>query len=414
MPRSGLPHGVLNYLPGWGETAGAALVEHPATATVAFTGCARVGLRDPRAAEVSAAGGGTVKHVIAEMGGKNAIIVDDDADLDEAVLGVMKSAFGYQGQKCSACSRAIVLPGIYDQFVQRLTEASRSLKVGPAEDPATSVGPLIDEDGRCRRAGQYIDLGRKDRTREALLLVDVGALADEGYFVGPHIFADVVPDSRLAQEEVFGPVLAVLRARDFDDALRIANDSDYALTGGVFSRTLAPQSAQRPARSCWSATLYLNRGISGGPGRPPSRSAASKCRASAARPAAPITCSNSCFRGRSPSTPCAAASPRTPVVNCCQAESEEPLNRLQCSLCPLNLADRSSFAGERRLVAAICRQRRQIGTSILGLMRATRSPGNRRQTWAFAYRLQRRAVHRVFRLLWRSGNADIIGGLLQS
>ncbi len=155
----GLPPGVLNYLPGPGETAGARLVDHPATATIAFTGSRAVGLHiNARAAEVSAAAQAGVKHVIAEMGGKNAIIVDDDADLDEAVLGVMKSAFGYQGQKCSACSRAIVLPGIYDQFVARLTEASRSLKIGPAEDPSTSVGPLIDEEA-LRRVRSYHRVG---------------------------------------------------------------------------------------------------------------------------------------------------------------------------------------------------------------------------------------------------------------
>ncbi len=174
--ESGLPHGVLNYLPGPGETAGARLVEHPDVAAIAFTGSRAVGLRiNARAAEVSLTSRGSVKHVIAEMGGKNAIIVDDDADLDEAVLGVMKSAFGYQGQKCSACSRAIVLPGVYDSFLLRLVEASRSLKVGPAEDPAMSVGPLIDADStgprppvhRVRRAGGPHTAGRRCRFARA-------------------------------------------------------------------------------------------------------------------------------------------------------------------------------------------------------------------------------------------------------
>ena len=144
--------------------------------------------------------------MIAEMGGKNAIIVDDDADLDEAVLGVVNSAFGYQGQKCSACSRAIVLDTRLRRVSQRLVEATRSLKVGPADDPATSVGPVIDGES-VERIHRYIELGRKE-ARE-VLAVDVGALAKKGYFVGPHIFADVPPDSRLAQEEIFGPVLAV-------------------------------------------------------------------------------------------------------------------------------------------------------------------------------------------------------------
>ncbi|HWC90818.1 MAG TPA: aldehyde dehydrogenase family protein, partial [Pirellulales bacterium] len=246
-------------LPGPGEAVGARLVEHPATATIAFTGSRSVGLAiNARAAEVSAAGLGLVKHVIAEMGGKNAIIVDDDADLDEAVLGVMRSAFGYQGQKCSACSRAIVLPGVYDQFVERIVEASRSLKVGPAEDPATSVGPVIDQES-LERVLQYVELGRREA--RVALAVEVGALADEGYYVGPHIFADVPSEARLAQEEIFGPVLAILRARDFDDAVRIANDSQYALTGGVFSRS--PAHLKQARRELLVGNLYLNRGITG-------------------------------------------------------------------------------------------------------------------------------------------------------
>jgi RHH-type proline utilization regulon transcriptional repressor/proline dehydrogenase/delta 1-pyrroline-5-carboxylate dehydrogenase len=257
--EAGLPHGVLNYLPGPGETAGARLVEHRDVAVIAFTGSRAVGLRiNARAAEVSAAGLGSVKHVIAEMGGKNAIIVDDDADLDEAVLGVMKSAFGYQGQKCSACSRAIVLPGVYEPFLQRLVEASRSLKVGPAENPETSVGPVIDADA-FERIHKYIELGSHEG--RSLLSVDVGLLAQEGYFVGPQIFADVPAGARLAQEEVFGPVLAVIRAGDFDDALRIANGTDYALTGGIFSRS--PANLRRARREFLVGNLYLNRGITG-------------------------------------------------------------------------------------------------------------------------------------------------------
>jgi RHH-type transcriptional regulator, proline utilization regulon repressor / proline dehydrogenase / delta 1-pyrroline-5-carboxylate dehydrogenase len=255
---AGLPAGVVNYLPGRGEVVGAALVEHPHTALVAFTGSRAVGLEiNRRAAEVSARGIGYVKHVIAEMGGKNAIIVDDDADLDEAVLGVMRSAFGYQGQKCSACSRAIVLNAVYDTFLQRLVEATRSLKLGPAEDPAASVGPLIDEESLAR-VNKYIELGRQEG-RE-VLAVDAGPLASEGFYVGPHIF-EVPPSSRLAQEEVFGPVLAVMRAANLDEALQIANDSQYALTGGIFSRS--PANLERARRELQVGNLYLNRGITG-------------------------------------------------------------------------------------------------------------------------------------------------------
>ncbi|MCH8923242.1 MAG: L-glutamate gamma-semialdehyde dehydrogenase [Planctomycetes bacterium] len=255
-----IPDGVVNFLPGSGETVGAALVEHPRVATIAFTGSRAVGLAiNARAAEVSATGRlKFVKHVIAEMGGKNAIIVDADADLDEAVLGVVQSAFGYQGQKCSACSRAIVLEAVYDTFLKRLVEAARSLKVGPAEDPATSVSAVIDAESLAR-IHQYIDIGR--RTGRAALAVDTGPLAEEGFYVGPHIFADVPPDGQLAQEEIFGPVLAVLRAADLDEAIRIFNNTDYALSGGIFSRS--PENFERARRELLVGNLYLNRGITG-------------------------------------------------------------------------------------------------------------------------------------------------------
>ena len=254
-----LPLGVLNYLPGTGEAAGARLVEHPDTALIAFTGSRAVGLAiNRRAAEISATGIGYVKRVIAEMGGKNAIIVDDDADLDEAVLAAVQSAFGYQGQKCSACSRVIVLAGVHDAFVNRLVEATRSLQVGPAEDPATSVGPVIDADAQ-QRVREYIAIGRRE-ARE-VLAIDVGPLAEQGFFIGPHIFADVPPDSRLAQEEIFGPVLAVIRARDLDEAFAIFNGTQYALTGGIFSRS--PAHLDRARRELLVGNLYLNRGITG-------------------------------------------------------------------------------------------------------------------------------------------------------
>jgi len=199
-----------------------------------------------------------VKRVIAEMGGKNAIIVDDDADLDEAVLGVVKSAFGYQGQKCSACSRAIVLSAVYDQFLSRLVEATRSLQVGPAEDPATSVGPVIDAEA-YERIQKYIAIGRSEG-HEALA-VDVGALAQQGFYIGPHIFTEVDPDARLAQEEIFGPVLAVLRADTLEQAIEIANGTEYALTGGIFSRS--PAHLDQASREMMVGNLYLNRPITG-------------------------------------------------------------------------------------------------------------------------------------------------------
>jgi RHH-type proline utilization regulon transcriptional repressor/proline dehydrogenase/delta 1-pyrroline-5-carboxylate dehydrogenase len=254
-----LPDGVANYLPGRGEVAGAALVEHPRVALIAFTGSRAVGLAiNANAAEVSAKGVGPVKRVIAEMGGKNAIIVDSDADLDEAVLGVVHSAFGYQGQKCSACSRAIVLADVYEPFLARLIEATRSLKVGPAEDPATTVGPVIDAEA-YERIGRYIELGKQEG--RLALAVDVGDLAQNGYFVGPHIFADVPYMARIAQEEIFGPVLAVIRAADLNEAIAIANGTEYALTGGIFSRS--PAHLDRARRELMMGNVYLNRGITG-------------------------------------------------------------------------------------------------------------------------------------------------------
>lgn len=255
----GIPAGVLNYLPGRGEIAGAALVEHPDVAIIVFTGSRQVGLAiNAAAALASTRGVVNVKRVIAEMGGKNAIIVAADADLDEAVAGVMKSAFGYQGQKCSACSRAIVMAEVYETFLHRLVEATKSLQLGPADDPATSVGPVIDDES-LSRIQSYLEIGKQEG--RLVLAMDAGPLAEQGCFVGPHIFADVAPSARLAQEEIFGPVLAVLRATDLNEALRIANGTDYALTGGIFSRS--PVALQRAQREFLVGNLYLNRPITG-------------------------------------------------------------------------------------------------------------------------------------------------------
>jgi RHH-type transcriptional regulator, proline utilization regulon repressor / proline dehydrogenase / delta 1-pyrroline-5-carboxylate dehydrogenase len=192
------------------------------------------------------------------MGGKNAIIVDDDADLDEAVVGVIQSAFGYAGQKCSACSRVIVLSGIHDAFVARLVEAARAVTVGPADNPETLIGPVIDADARRR----ILDYQRIAATEGRIVFEgDPGPIVDQGYFVGPMIVADVSPGARIAQEEIFGPVLAVLKARDLDDALRIANGTQYALTGGIYSRS--PANLERVRREFRVGNLYINRGITG-------------------------------------------------------------------------------------------------------------------------------------------------------
>ena len=257
--EAGVPAEALAFLPGRGEVVGPALVAHPETAILAFTGSRAVGLAiNTLAAETAGRGGRVVKRVIAEMGGKNAIIVDDDADLDESVVAVVQSAFGFQGQKCSACSRAIVLDAVYDTFLERLANAVRSLKVGPADEPGTRVGPLVDEESLAR-VRSFIEIGR--RTGREVATIDVGRLADRGWFVGPHVFADVDPAGPLGQQEIFGPVLAVFRARDFEHAIAIANGTDYALTAGVFSRSPARLARARVAIE--AGNIYLNRGITG-------------------------------------------------------------------------------------------------------------------------------------------------------
>jgi RHH-type proline utilization regulon transcriptional repressor/proline dehydrogenase/delta 1-pyrroline-5-carboxylate dehydrogenase len=256
--EAGLPPGVVNYLPGIGEEVGPLLVGHPDVALIAFTGSKGVGLHINRQAAETPPGQDHVKRVLAEMGGKNAVIVDEDADLDEAVHGVVASAFGYQGQKCSACSRAIVLEPIHDVFLARLVEATRGLKIAPAEDPGCAVGPVIDAEAR-QRVLDYVARGKQEASLR--YAGDVSALAEEGYYVGPHIFADVGPTATIAQEEIFGPVLAVLKARDLDHALEIANGTTYALTGGLYSRS--PHNIARVKRAFRVGNLYINRKITG-------------------------------------------------------------------------------------------------------------------------------------------------------
>jgi RHH-type proline utilization regulon transcriptional repressor/proline dehydrogenase/delta 1-pyrroline-5-carboxylate dehydrogenase len=256
--EAGFPPGVIHYLPGVGEEIGPKLTNHANVALIAFTGSRGVGLSINEQAARTPTGQDHIKRVIAELGGKNAVIVDEDADLDEAVHGVVASAFGYQGQKCSACSRAVVLQGLYDAFLARAVEATRSLKVAPAEDPGSSVGPLIDAEAQ-KRVLDFIEVGKK----EARLAfgADVGPLAEEGYYVGPHIFGDVPPGAVIAQEEIFGPVLAVLKARNLDHALEIANGTSYALTGGIYSRS--PANIARIKREFRVGNLYINRKITG-------------------------------------------------------------------------------------------------------------------------------------------------------
>jgi RHH-type proline utilization regulon transcriptional repressor/proline dehydrogenase/delta 1-pyrroline-5-carboxylate dehydrogenase len=256
--QAGLPAGVVNFLPGEGEEVGPVIVNHPEVALIAFTGSLKVALLINEQASHTRGGQQFVKKVIAEMGGKNAVIVDADADLDEAVKGVVDSAFGYGGQKCSAGSRAIVLEGIYDKFLERVIEATKSLTVSPAESPGCSLGPVIDAESRDRIL-KFIDSG-KQQARLAFQY-DLKGLDAEGFFVGPTVFADVPETATIAQEEIFGPVLSVIKAKDLDDALRIANGTKYALTGGVFSRS--PEHIARVKRRFRVGNLYVNRKCTG-------------------------------------------------------------------------------------------------------------------------------------------------------
>jgi RHH-type proline utilization regulon transcriptional repressor/proline dehydrogenase/delta 1-pyrroline-5-carboxylate dehydrogenase len=258
LDEAGLPPGVLQFLPGDGEEVGRALVESPGVDLIAFTGSVKVGLEINQTAARSRPGVDHVKRVIAEMGGKNAIIVDDDADLDEAVLGVIRSAFGYSGQKCSACSRVIVLDPIYETFVARLAEAARSLVIGQAADPETVVGPLIDADA-ASRVRAYSRLAESEG--RVVARGNPGTLVQQGHFVAPIVVADVLPTARIAQEEIFGPVLAILRAANLDDAIKIANETSFALTGGIYSRS--PANIERIRQSFRVGNLYINRPITG-------------------------------------------------------------------------------------------------------------------------------------------------------
>jgi RHH-type transcriptional regulator, proline utilization regulon repressor / proline dehydrogenase / delta 1-pyrroline-5-carboxylate dehydrogenase len=253
---AGLPDGVFNFVPGRSRIMGDFLVDHPQVAMIAFTGSKEVGLRIIERAARVAPGQTHVKRVIAEMGGKNAAIVDDDADLDEVVPEILYSAFGFQGQKCSATSRVIVLSDVYERFTERLVEAARSLRIGPAEDPQFFMGPVVERSAQERIRG-YVELGRRETT--TLLVRD--DLPEQGFYAPLSIFGDVPPDHRLAQEEIFGPVLSVLRARDFDQALDMANGTEYALTGAVFSRS--PERLERAFNEFRVGNLYLNRGSTG-------------------------------------------------------------------------------------------------------------------------------------------------------
>jgi len=257
--EAGLPDGVMNFLPGYGSDVGDYLVEDARTRFISFTGSMATGLRINERAARQIENQRWVKRVIAEMGGKDAMVIDDSADLDSAAADIVKSAYGYSGQKCSAASRAILHEDVYDEVLGKVVERAKMLKIGfPAEeDGATvNVGPVISEP-QFEKVSGFVDAGKREGDR--LLGEDPGD-PQNGYFVSPTIFA-VEPDATVAREEIFGPVLSVLKARDFDEALKLANDSPYGLTGGVYSKNR--DHLERARHEFKAGNVYFNRGITG-------------------------------------------------------------------------------------------------------------------------------------------------------
>ena len=254
--EAGFPERAICFLTGSGASIGDALVEHPLTRFISFTGSKEVGLRINELAARPHPGQIWIKRVVAEMGGKDAIIVDAEADLDAAVQGVLVSAFGYQGQKCSACSRAIVDGKVYGEFLEKLTAKTAALRVGPAEDPDNYMGPVINERAR-KSILDYIEIGKQ----EGKLVAGGGPAPGEGYFVQPTIIEGVESKARIFQEEIFGPVLAVTKAADFEQALELANDSEYGLTGAVYTRNR--EKIEAAAERFFVGNLYINRKCTG-------------------------------------------------------------------------------------------------------------------------------------------------------
>src|SRR6202521_2797734 len=257
LEEVGMPEGVVNFCPGSGASFGDAIVVHPKTRYVAFTGSREVGLHIHKSAAAQVPGQIWIKRTILEMGGKDAIIVDADADVDSAVEGVAQAAFGFQGQKCSACSRAIVDERIYEIFLAKLKARVEKITVGdPAEN--ANMGAVINQ-GSMQSILDYIEVGKKD----GRVITGGGPAtnAGEGYFLQPTVIADIPPKSRLEQEEVFGPLLAVIKSKNYDHALEIANDTEFGLTGAVYTKSR--DKIERPVRAFRVGNLYINRKCTG-------------------------------------------------------------------------------------------------------------------------------------------------------
>jgi 1-pyrroline-5-carboxylate dehydrogenase len=255
MEEAGLPPGVVNFCPGSGSTFGNGVVEHPKTRYIAFTGSKEVGLDINERAAKTAKGQIWIKRTVLEMGGKDSIVVDAESNLDAAVEGVTAAAFGFQGQKCSACSRAIVHQDVYDEFLAKLKASVEKLPIGSPEENVR-MGPVINE-GAMKSILNYVEIGKQD----GRLITGGGRVGEEGYFLQPTVIADIDPQGRLSQEEIFGPVLAVIKAKDYSDALAIANNTEFGLTGAVY--TDSEEKIERAKRDFHVGNLYINRKCTG-------------------------------------------------------------------------------------------------------------------------------------------------------
>jgi 1-pyrroline-5-carboxylate dehydrogenase len=257
LEEAGMPAGVVNFVSGSGGEVGDTLIQHPRVRFIAFTGSREVGLHINEEAAKTPKGQLWIKRVIAEMGGKDASVVDRETNLDEAASAIVASAFGFQGQKCSACSRAIVDEKVYDQVVELIATKTKALRMGAPDDASSQFGPVVNESA-FKTIKSYIEKGKKEGGR---LLTGGEAHGQDGFFIEPTVIADVDPRATIAQEEIFGPVLAVIKAKDFEDALRIANDTEFGLTGAVFTDN--PEKLARAEEDFFVGNLYLNRKCTG-------------------------------------------------------------------------------------------------------------------------------------------------------
>jgi 1-pyrroline-5-carboxylate dehydrogenase len=257
MREVGLPAGVINFVTGSGASVGDVLVAHPKTRFISFTGSKEVGIHINELAAKVQPGQRWLKRVVAEMGGKDSIVIDDQTDLQTAAQATLVSAFGFQGQKCSAASRAIVVEKVYDQFLELLKSKVDAIKIGPSEDPANYMGPVVNK-GSEEKILSYIQKGIQEGGR---LICGGGKAEGDGFFIKPTVIADVDPMGTISQEEIFGPVLAVIRVKDFDQALEVANNTEFGLTGGVWTKNR--KKIEKAKKVFHVGNFYVNRKITG-------------------------------------------------------------------------------------------------------------------------------------------------------